>query len=110
MNGYEVIECEKPNDTDESKVVKLMDSIKCNGWKGIPILVMGNIALTGSHRIEALRRLAEEDFNIDFECATDVSDLVSDMDQEELFNNLDSLRYVFAGTWVEDYKDELEEW
>lgn len=42
---------------DPTKVAALMDSMEATGWQGVPIVVDGEQALTGSHRIAAVDRL-----------------------------------------------------
>lgn len=110
MTGYEVIDMELVNRTDSNKVNEIAESIKANGWSGMPILTYGNVLITGSHRVAALRSLYEEDFDISFECARDITGLVEELgiEEEDLFNNTDSLRHLFAGTWIEEYKNECE--
>lgn len=126
IRGYEPI-----NDTDDNKVKSLVESIKKNGWNGCPILVSEHMEslVTGSHRLEALDTICrneavawdfEEEHDCDIEeieCAENVDDIL-----EEYFDNndlswddfgtlpFDNLHLVFTGTWVEDYKSELEEW
>lgn len=41
---------------DEQKIGSLVESLEADGWDGLPILVDGDQALTGAHRIEASRR------------------------------------------------------
>lgn len=41
---------------DEDKIESLVESLEDGGWDGLPILVNGDQALTGAHRIEASRR------------------------------------------------------
>ena len=116
MNGYTVTGFEPVNPVELDKVAEIKESIKLNGWNGCPILCYGNCLLTGSHRQAALRELESEDFDISFDCAADVTDIIDNVMQEnewdlsDVFANTDSLRYVFAGTWVEEYKKEIREW
>ena len=100
---------------DIEKVNKIKANIKQHGWQGCPILTYGNTLITGSHRQAALRQLFEEGENIDYDCAEDVTDIINQklsggMAVEEIYENLDSLRNIFEGTWVEEYKNEIEEW
>jgi len=54
------------NDVDIDKVNDIKKSIIKNGWEGI-IFTTGDYLLTGSHRIEALKALANDDIEISFE-------------------------------------------
>lgn len=115
MTGLEILGFEKVNGVNETKVNEIAESIKKDGWKGCPILVYGNTLISGSHRLAALEKLNGEDFDIDFECAEDVSDIIEDkinggMDIDDIFNYTDYLRAIFEDTWVEEYKDEIKEW
>lgn len=106
------------NDVDYMAVDELATSIKLNGWQGCPILVWGDNLVTGSHRQAALKKLADEGFDIDsLDVAEDVTDLI-----EAALNNYEAehgyipdidyqdIGWLFAGTWVEEYKDEIAEW
>lgn len=120
MTGWQVIGYGLINDVDIEKVHNIAESIKANGWDGCPILVNGNELLTGSHRVAALREIAESGDDIDVlsqDVAEDVSDIVQDaFDRFEEENgyipDLDysDIGWMFKGTWVEAYKDEIEEW
>lgn len=110
MDGYDILDYEPVNDVDEEKVNEIAESIRENGWDGMPILTYGNVLITGSHRRAALLKLYDEDFDLSFECAVDVSDLLEDISEEDIGTHLDALGYLFEGTWVEEYKDELGEW
>ena len=120
MTGWKVINYNLINDVDQDKVQALAQSIHKNGWIGCPILVNGDELLTGSHRVAALRMIAEEydDISIlDQEVAEDVSQLVEAAFQKFEHENgyLPDLDYsdigwIFQGTWVERYKSEIEEW
>lgn len=110
MDGYEILDYEPVNEVDEPIVNEIAKSIKENGWNGMPILTYGNCLITGSHRKAALIKLYNEDFDLGFECAVDVSDLLEEFSEEEIFTHRDALGYLFEGTWVEEYKDEIEEW
>ena len=113
LNYHELI-----NEVDDEKVEALMNSIRENGFVGCPILVYGDILLTGSHRLEALRRLAAEDSEYENEeVAEDVSDIVDEalaaFEEKNGYDadiEFDNLGWMFRGTWVEDYKDEIAEW
>lgn len=113
LNYHELI-----NEVDDEKVEALMSSIRENGFVGCPILVYGDILLTGSHRLEALRRLAAEDSSFeDEEVAEDVSGIVDEalaaFEEENGYSaeiEFDNLGWIFTGTWVENYKSEIAEW
>lgn len=117
MKANEILGYEKVNGTEEEKVNEIANSIKENGWVGAPILTYGNLLLTGSHRLAAIEILAEEDFDLNFDCAYDVQELVDEyMDENELtlqdvFNYTDGgLKNIFVGTWVEEYAEMIREW
>ena len=108
-----------PNDTDRKHVDEIARSILRHGWDGAPILVdsVQGVCLTGSHRMAALQHLAADtDMDVDdMTVALDVHDILEDWydsqdpdDVDEL--PLDNLRAIFAGTEVEEYKDQLPEW
>lgn len=115
------------NEVDESKVQALVESMLANGWQGAPILYVADTGLvTGSHRLAALQRLEEMQADADdarFDriseilsspVALDVSDIVNAFcaEYDYSFDELDfsSLRPIFAGTEVEAYADQIEEW
>lgn len=108
-----------PNSTDRKHVDEIARSILKHGWDGAPILVdsVQGICLTGSHRMAALQHLADDtDMDVDdMTVALDVHDILEDWydsqdpdDVDEL--PLDNLSAIFAGTEVEEYKDQLPEW
>jgi len=115
------------NEVDEKKVQAIMDSLLANGWKGAPLLyVEGHGLVTGSHRLEALKRLDrmaekadDELFNridaiLSAPIALDVTGIVNDYCARNdcTFDDIDfsDLSEVFEGTEVEQYADEIEEW
>lgn len=49
---------------DPNKVQALAESMERNGWTGPPIVVDGEQALTGVHRIAAWRSLGRPDYEI----------------------------------------------
>jgi hypothetical protein len=116
MTAVNILDYEPVNPTYPEHVQEIKESIIVNGWMGCPILCYGNLLLTGSHRQAALRELAAEDYNIKFDCAVDVTDLIDGIMQangwtlEDIYNNLDCLRCIFTGTWVEEYKEQLADW
>ena len=108
-----------PNSTDRKHVDEIAQSILKHGWDGAPILVdsVQGICLTGSHRMAALQHLADDtDMDIDdMTVALDVHDIIEDwydsQDPDAVDElPLDNLRAIFAGTEVEEYKDQLPEW
>lgn len=126
IRGYEPI-----NRTDDNKVKSLVESIKKNGWNGCPILVSEHMEslVTGSHRFEALDTIARNeaiawDFEEEHDCDLEEIEVAENVDDilEEYFTNndlswedfdtlpFDNLHLIFEGTWVEGYKNELEEW
>lgn len=112
LKAYELLGFEKVNGVDEEKARAIAESIKENGWQGAPILTYGNCLVTGSHRLRAFEMLYDDDFDLDFDCAYDVSDIIADkgISEEELWESVDNLSTIFEGTWVEEYADEIEEW
>lgn len=118
MATYEDIKCiPSVNDVDEKKVSEIKKSILANGWQGAPILYTNLGLVTGSHRLAALQEIEEsgEDDDVLFEnIAEDVTDIINDYCEKNnmTWEDLDFsyLREIFAGTWVEEYKDEIQEW
>ena len=112
LKAYELLGFEKVNDVDEEKARAIAESIKENGWQGAPILTYGNCLVTGSHRLRAIEMLYDDDFDLDFDCAYDVTDILEEKGflGAELWENTDNLSTIFEGTWVEEYADEIEEW
>lgn len=52
--------------TQPGKVDRIVASLLANGWQGRPLLATAdNYALTGTHRIAALRQLMEEYYEFD---------------------------------------------
>lgn len=132
MTFNEIRSYEPINHTSDNKVNSLVESIRDNGWSGCPILVSEHMEslVTGSHRLEALNAICrdlwaaeeyEENHGNDIEEEVEVAENVDDILEEYLDNNdlswddfdtlpFDTLHLIFAGTWVENYKNELEEW
>ena len=106
------------NEVDDEKVNEIAESIKENGWVGCPILVYNDMLLTGSHRLAALKKLAEEDYDIfDLDVAEDVTDIVEAhiSQREEEYGwapdiDYGNIGWLLEGSWVDEYKDEISEW
>ena len=113
------------NDVDQNKVDEIKESIKANGFIGCPILICGESLITGSHRLTALKQLAEQEDNDEIDyigvrdliVAADVTDLVDEamrkFEEENGYTidiQFDNIGWMFEGTWVERYKSEIEEW
>jgi ParB-like chromosome segregation protein Spo0J len=108
------------NEVDQNKVNEIAESIKANGYVGCPILICGESLITGSHRLTALKQLAEQEDNEEIDyigvrdliVAADVSDIVEQALSENPDRELDTsdLGWIFTGTWVEKFRDEIEEW
>ncbi len=105
------------NEVDQNKVEEIKESILANGWQGAPILYTNLGLVTGSHRLAALQEIEEtgEDDDVLFEdIAEDVTDIINSYCEEHdiYWDELDfgNLGEIFAGTWVEEYKDEIREW
>lgn len=125
MKFREIEYFEPINETEEHKVNEIAESIKANGFVGCPILVCGETLITGSHRLTALQQLAEQEDNdeIDFigvrdmVVAADVTEIIDtairNFEEENGYTpdvQLDNIGWIFKGTWVEEYKSEIEEW
>ena len=114
------------NSIDYDKVDKIVDSILSNGWQGAPILYHEDYGLiTGSHRAEALEKIAEmydvgelneeqmeivEEIDYKGDYAYDVTDIVDRYLDAGNDIQYDYLRPIFEGTEVEKWKEEIEEW
>ena len=113
------------NEVDQNKVDEIKESIKANGFIGCPILICGESLITGSHRLTALKQLAEQEDNDEIDyigvrdliVAADVTDLVDEamrkFEEENGYTidiQFDNIGWLFEGTWVERYKSEIEEW
>lgn len=104
------------NEVDQNKVEEIKGSILANGWQGAPILYTNLGLVTGSHRLAALQEIEEsgEDDVLFENIAEDVTDIINDYceSHDTYWDELDfsNLGAIFAGTWVEDYKDEIREW
>ena len=113
------------NEVDQNKVNEIKESIKANGFIGCPILVCGESLITGSHRLTALKQLAEQEDNDEIDyigvrdliVAADVTEIVDEairkFEEENGYTpdiQYDNIGWLFEGTWVEEYKDEIEEW
>lgn len=120
MKATEIINYITINETNAQRVAEIKASIMANGWQGAPILVSAahNCLITGSHRLAALKDIYDDELDFDLDSLGDVAEDVDDIldawcaendasIDEILLNNLSS---VFAGTWVESYKDEIVEW
>ena len=117
---YENIECMALiNDVNSNRVTEIAESIRENGFTGCPILVMNGQLLTGSHRLAALRQLAEEGFDVDGlgDVAEDVTEIAAEnMRKYEEENgwcpdiDYSNIGWMLAGSWVEKYKEEINEW
>ena len=106
------------NAVDIDKVNTIAELIKNNGWIGAPILFIDSGLITGSHRIEALRLLDNEgELDFSMEVCEDVTDIV-DAAFDSFINkygyapdmDYSNLGWIFEGTWVEEYKKEINEW
>lgn len=113
------------NEVDQNKVDEIKESIKANGYVGCPILVYGESLLTGSHRLTALQQLAEQEDNDEIDyigvrdmiVADDVTEIVENalrkFEEENGYARdieFDNIGWLLEGTWVEKYRDEIEEW
>lgn len=120
MTYYRIASYSTINDVEAAKVRALADSMLADGWVGCPILVCGGALLTGSHRLAALRLIAEEHEDAEVltqDVAADVTDIVEErLAAFEAENGYvpdieyDNIGWLLEGTWVENYKDEIVEW
>ena len=84
------------NKVEESHVLEIMESMRKNGYVGCPILIYGDRLLTGSHRLVALERLAEENDEVhDWEVAEDEVSRHSAEEETEIFGEYDGTDVVF---------------
>jgi hypothetical protein len=119
------LEAQPLNETDETKVKEIAESIYENGWLGCPILIIDGALITGSHRLEALRMLEEEGNEYEGYVAADISEEIyenmidkreANGDDGEEFGahyylgqyGYDNLAWLLKGTWAEEFKEELE--
>ena len=118
-NYFEIKSIPMVNEVNRDKVEEIKNSILVNGWQGAPILYTNLGLVTGSHRLAALQEIEEtgegEDGDVLFEdIAEDVTDIINSYCEEHdvYWDELDfgNLGEIFAGTWVEEYKDEIREW
>lgn len=105
------------NSTDAAKVDELVKDMLENGWRGAPILTAGEELITGSHRLAALKKINDMWLEDELkECpavlSEEVAEDVSDILEEKEIDTIDysDIGSIFAGTWVEQYKDEIVEW
>lgn len=110
--------------TDDKKVSELKANLLQKGWTGMPILIASGWGelVTGSHRLVALKEIWEdmeegnlEESAFDFssvmvECVQDILDEAIAQDDEFCGVEYDHLRQYFAGTRIEQYKNDLNEW
>ena len=120
MKARDIISYNTINETDSARVNELKASIMEHGWQGAPILVSEthNRLITGSHRLAALKDIYDNEWDFDLDSLGDVAEPVDDLIEAWCEENdctiddipVDYLSAVFAGTWVEKYKDEITEW
>jgi hypothetical protein len=117
MRFREIEYFEPINEVDENKVNEIATSIKANGFIGCPILTYGDTLMTGSHRLTALLKVAETEDISEMIVAEDVTEIVDEAIRNFEEQNgytpdvrLDDIGWIFKGTWVEEYKSEIEEW
>lgn len=120
MKYSEIENYVKVNETCPAHVDEIKESILKNGWTGMPILVSevyGRL-ITGSHRLTAIQSICDDDWDYVPDNLGDIAECVDDIiddfstQHDVTFDELpfDDLRLLFAGTWVEKFKDELKEW
>jgi hypothetical protein len=114
---FEISSLPMVNGVNPDKVEKIKESILANGWQGAPILYTNLGLVTGSHRLAALQEIEEtgEDDDVLFEdIAEDVTEIINNYcsAHDTYWDEIDfgNLGEIFAGTWVEEYKDEIREW
>ena len=120
MTGREVIRMALINEVDDAKVDQLAADMIANGWHGCPILIYADELLTGSHRVAALRKINEIDEDsaiLDEDVADDVTEIVDEnynqrAEEDGWAPDIDKsdIGWLLKDSWVEQYKDEIEEW
>jgi uncharacterized protein YcbX len=108
---YEIAKIHKVNDTDQEKVNSIKAAISDGSFDAPALLVWEdmNQSVTGSHRIEAVRQLVEEDeerWENDEMETIDVSEVMFAVECPEY----DNLRGMFEGTEFEDEARKNTEW
>ena len=106
------------NDVDNDKVKEIAESIKANGYVGCPILIFGESLLTGSHRKAALDLLDAEGYDVaGLDVAEDVTEIIENAisvfeEENGYIPDIDfsNIGWLLKGSWVEAYKEEIEEW
>lgn len=113
------------NEVDPDKVSSLAQSMLANGWQGAPILVYGESLLTGSHRLAALRQIANDIDTCDADVlhqdvAEDVTDIVIaaierraeglGVEPYDVSIDYDNIGWILEGTVYEMYKNDIREW
>jgi len=120
------------HEVDQDYLSEIKESLLNNGWNGMPILVTDDNLVTGCHRYAALREiyediissddnwmLSEEEINgifdfskVEFVDVTDILQAYFDKHNDGEWERIeyDCLSQYFAGTWVEEFKDQLIEW
>ena len=95
----------------------IKESMLKNGYVGCPILYTNMGLVTGSHRLQALKEINNtgEGYHIlNSDLAEDVTDIINyfceanEISWDEI--DFSDLGKIFTGTWVEKYKNEIEEW
>ena len=120
MKATDIMSYSQINETDKTYVDEIKASILANSWQGSPILVcesQGRL-ITGSHRLAALKDIYDNEWDFDLDSLGDVAEPVDDILDawcEENDCTIDDIPYdclsqVFAGTWVEQYADNIIEW
>ena len=104
-----------PDGVDEKKVEALAEDMKKNGFTSVILLANldGWYLVTGTHRYLAVKKLDEEDIEVEIKYV-DVTDAIEDYCEREdvtiEFVPLDHLRKVFEGTKYEEFARECVEW
>lgn len=120
MKAIEIMSYHKINEVDPSRVNEIKRSILENGWQGAPILICEShgMMITGSHRLAALKDIYNNEWDFDLDSLGDVAEPVDDLLDAWCEENdctisdipYDCLSQIFAGTWVEQYADNIIEW
>lgn len=113
------------NDVAPDKVDTLVQSILSNGWQGPPILVYGDTLLTGSHRLAALHKIANNPDTCGADVlwddiAEDVTDIVNaaithkagklGIEPWDVDLDYSDIGWILDGTGYERYKGDTREW
>lgn len=109
--GYETVN----GIEDQAKFDALVASMTTNGWQGAPVVVWGDQAVTGSHRLYAAEAadIRPEVITIDEVCeeaGTTLAALIEEADAEYLdwYQQAREVRYALPAEIVEKYGIDID--